>query len=126
MKIAAVRLFVDDVAAARAFYADLLQLRPLSERPAPDPSAFVHARKRLGARPLRALFRQLVCRAGPLPGAHYKGWRLLALDGSAFELPDTPANAEHFGRHHNQHGPAAFPQTEVAALCEVLKKLNPA
>jgi hypothetical protein len=41
------------------------------------------------------------------------------LDGSAFELPDTPANAEHFGRNHNQHGPAAFPQVEVAALCEV-------
>jgi catechol 2,3-dioxygenase-like lactoylglutathione lyase family enzyme len=30
MKIAAVRVFVDDLADARAFYADLLQLEPLS------------------------------------------------------------------------------------------------
>jgi hypothetical protein len=97
-----------------------LQLTPLSERDEPpDPSAFVHARKRLGVRPLRLLFRRLVCGHGPLPGAHYKGWRLLALDGSEFELPDTPDNAEHFGRHHNQHGDAAFPQLRVAALCEV-------
>jgi hypothetical protein len=50
-----------------------LQLQPLSDQPPPDPSAFVHARKRLGARPLRALFRRLVCCAEPLPGAHYKG-----------------------------------------------------
>src|ERR1700730_4486650 len=33
MKIAAVRLFVEDVAAARAFYADLLALPPLSLEP---------------------------------------------------------------------------------------------
>jgi Insertion element 4 transposase N-terminal/Transposase DDE domain len=98
-----------------------LQLHPLSERPQPpDPSALVHARKRLGVRPLRLLFRRLVCGHGPLQGAFYKCWRLLALDGTAFELPDTPENAGHFGRHHNQHGPAAFPQAEVAALCEVL------
>ncbi len=34
MKIAAVRLFVDDVAAARTFYADLLRLTPVSLEPA--------------------------------------------------------------------------------------------
>ena len=34
MKIAAVRLFVDDVAAARAFYSDLLALPPVSLEPA--------------------------------------------------------------------------------------------
>src|SRR5260370_37264051 len=33
MKIAAVRLFVEDVAAARSFYADLLALRPGSLEP---------------------------------------------------------------------------------------------
>jgi hypothetical protein len=96
-----------------------LQLRPLSTHKPPDPSAFVHARKRLGVRPLRLLFRRLVTGHGPLPGARFKAWRLLALDGSVFEMPDTPDNAEHFGRHHNQHGPAAFPQMRVAALCEV-------
>jgi len=33
MKVAAVRLFVEDVAAARSFYADLLGLPPLSLEP---------------------------------------------------------------------------------------------
>jgi Insertion element 4 transposase N-terminal/Transposase DDE domain len=97
-----------------------LRLHPLSDQRQPDPSAFVHARKRLGVRPLRALFRRLVCSAGPLPGASYKSWRLLALDGSIFELPDTPDNREEFGSASNQHGVAAFPQMTVLALCEVL------
>jgi hypothetical protein len=97
-----------------------LQLHPLSQQRPPDPSTFVHARKRLGVRPLRALFRRLVCSHGPLPGAHYKRWRLLALDGSIFEMPDTPDNREHFGSASNQHGIAAFPQMTVVALCEVL------
>lgn len=96
-----------------------LQMRPLGKTQAPDPSAFVHARKRLGVRPLRLLFRRLVCANGPLPGAHYKTWRLLALDGSVFEMPDTPENREEFGSASNQHGIAAFPQMTVMALCEV-------
>jgi predicted enzyme related to lactoylglutathione lyase len=33
MKVAAVRLFVEDVAAARSFYADLLGLQPVSLEP---------------------------------------------------------------------------------------------
>ena len=33
MKLAAVRLFVEDLAAARSFYADLLGLRPVSLEP---------------------------------------------------------------------------------------------
>lgn len=85
----------------------------------PNPSAFTHARKRLGVRPLRTLFRRLVCSAPPLRGAWYKRWRLLALDGSVFEMPDTPANRAFFGSASNQHGQAAFPQLRVAALCEV-------
>jgi hypothetical protein len=97
-----------------------LQLHPLSEQTQPDPSAFVHARKRLGVRPLRGLFRRLVCCADPLPGGRYKTWRLLALDGSIFEMPDTPDNRAFFGSASNQHGVAAFPQMTVLALCEVL------
>lgn len=95
------------------------RLHALTEQPEPDPSAFTHARKRLGVRPLRTLFRRLVCAAAALPGAAYKRWRLLALDGSVWEMPDTPANRLFFGSASNQHGPAAFPQLRVAALCEV-------
>ena len=32
MKLAAVRLFVEDLAAARSFYADLLGLKPVSRK----------------------------------------------------------------------------------------------
>lgn len=95
------------------------RLHTLSAEPEPDPSAFTHARKRLGIRPLRTLFRRRVCNAGPLPGAFSKQWRLLALDGSVWEMPDTPDNRAFFGSARNQHGPGAFPQVRVAALCEV-------
>ena len=95
------------------------QLHSLSEQPEPDPSAFTHARKRLGVRPLRTLFHRLVRSAGALPGAFYKQWRLLALDGSVWEMPDTPENRAFFGSASNQHCEAAFPQLRVAALCEV-------
>jgi hypothetical protein len=95
------------------------QLHALSQQAEPDPSAFTHARKRLGIRPLRTLYRRLVCSAGPLPGACYKRWRLLALDGSVWEMPDTADNRAFFGSASNQHGLAAFPQVRVVALCEV-------
>jgi len=95
------------------------RLHTLSRQPEPDPSAFTYARQRLGVRPLRTLFRRLVCSAAPLPGAYYRRWRLLALDGSVWEMPDTPANRDFFGSACNQHGLAAFPQLRLAALCEV-------
>ena len=95
------------------------QLHSLSEQPEPAPSAFTHARKRLGIRPLRTLFHRLVRSADALPGAFYKQWRLLALDGSVWEMPDTPENRDFFGSASNQHCEAAFPQLRVAALCEV-------
>jgi hypothetical protein len=94
-------------------------LHRLTEQPQPDPSAFTHARKRLGIRPLRTLFGRLVATAPPLPGAFFQGWRLMALDGSVWEMPDTPENRDFFGAASNQHCLAAFPQLRVAALCEV-------
>ena len=73
--------------------------------PRPDawrvsPGALCHARARVGARPLAALFRR-VCRplATPAtPGAFLGRWRLMALDGKKLDVPDTPANARAFGR----------------------------
>jgi hypothetical protein len=87
----------------------------------PADSAFSQARQRLGERPLRLLFRQLVAPVGSQdsPGVFFNGLRVLALDGSIFELPDTPANRAAFGSSSNQHGEAGFPQMRLAALCEV-------
>jgi hypothetical protein len=87
----------------------------------PDHSAFTHARKRLGVAPLRELFHRVVTPVGQ-PGmvsVFHRHWRVLALDGSVFELPDTLVNRAHFGAATNQHKAAAFPQLQLLALCEV-------
>jgi Insertion element 4 transposase N-terminal len=66
----------------------------------PDKSSIARARARLGPAPLRALFMEV---ARPLAtpatkGAWYRGWRLVALDGTTLDVPDTPANVAAFGR----------------------------
>jgi hypothetical protein len=87
----------------------------------PDDSAFAKARQRLGVAPLRELFREV---ARPLaapgtPGVFYRSWRLMGLDGTTFDMPDTPANERIFGRGGNQRSANAFPQVRVLALCEL-------
>jgi hypothetical protein len=96
-------------------------LHPSTAVAEPAPSAFTQARQRLGARPLQLLFHR-VCRplATPaLPDAFWGPWRVMALDGTALEAPDTPANRRVLGAAANQHGPGAFPQLHLQALCEV-------
>jgi Insertion element 4 transposase N-terminal/Transposase DDE domain len=88
----------------------------------PSTAAISRARARLGAEPLRMLFDR-VCR--PLAtqatkGAFYRGWHLVAVDGSTLDVPDTPSNVEAFGRPGSARGQGkgAFPQVRVAALAE--------
>ncbi|SCG02774.1 hypothetical protein GA0115256_14655, partial [Streptomyces sp. DconLS] len=55
---------------------------------------------RLGPEPLRALFGR-VCRPvadARTQGAWYRRWRLVAVDGTVFDVPDTAENARFFGR----------------------------
>src|SRR5260370_36586980 len=42
----------------------------------------------------------------------------MALDGSLFNLPDTAANEQAFGRSRNQYGKGAFPQARAVFLTE--------
>jgi hypothetical protein len=65
----------------------------------PTSSALTRARQRLGDKPLQALFERL---SGPLAtpdltSAFAFGLRLVAWDGTALDVPDTPANAAEFG-----------------------------
>jgi hypothetical protein len=86
----------------------------------PKASALAYRRYQLGARPLAALFRRL-CRpmATPqTPGAFRFGLRLMAIDGTVEDLPDTPENAAVFGCHHSDCGQAAFPQVQSVYLAE--------
>ena len=61
-------------------------------------SGISQARTRLGWRPLQQLYDELVGPiAGPATqGAWYRGWRLMSLDGSTLDVPDTAANAQAF------------------------------
>ena len=90
--------------------------------PTPGRSTLAMARQRLGVEPLRRLAATVVrLLADPVrhPAAFWRGRRLLAVDGFRLDLPDTPANARHFGRPKGGRTPGAFPQVRVTALCEL-------
>src|SRR5579875_1556031 len=93
----------------------------------PDPTivvagapALVYRRYQLGAAPLRDLYARV---ARPLatpqtPGAFRYGLRLVALDGTVEDAPDTPANEAAFGRQRGGRGDSAFPQVRGVYLVE--------
>ena len=63
-------------------------------------SAVTRARVRLGAAPVRVLFERLARPfATPgVPGAWYRGCRLVSLDGTTLDLPDAPELEARYGR----------------------------
>lgn len=96
------------------------RLHPGADTSDPVESAFCQARDRLGVPPLRRLFEEV---ARPMAthqtvGATYRGWRLMGLDGTTLDLPDTPDNARVFGRPGGR-ADGAFPQVRLLALCEL-------
>ena len=83
-------------------------------------AALRYRRKHLGVEPLQGLFAQC-CRPMCTPatkGAYRFGKRLMALDGTMQDVPDTPANAAVFSRPSNQYGPGPFPQLRLLVLNE--------
>ncbi len=93
---------------------------PDPEYEVPTASAITYRRYQLGARPIVALFHQ-VCQPIATPqtqGAFLFGLRLMAIDGTTEDVPDTPANAAAFGRHSSDRGPSAFPQVQCVYLAE--------
>jgi len=88
----------------------------------PQKSAFSKARERVGSEPLRRLFEEV---ARPLAesgtqGAWYRSWRLMSIDGSTLEVPDTPENEGAFGRPSVSRGErSAYPRLRWVALGEV-------
>jgi hypothetical protein len=96
-------------------------LHPYQTTPEPDESTFTKARRRLGVATLRLLFQEIAQSLAPVgtPGVFYRSLRLMGIDGTVFDLPDTPDNERIFGRGGNQRSPNAFPQVRVLALCEL-------
>ncbi|MEY9937600.1 IS4 family transposase [Streptacidiphilus sp. MAP5-3] len=87
----------------------------------PTTAAISRARVKLGPEPLKALFEQT---AKPMAnestaGAWYGRWRLMAVDGTTFDVPDSEENDARFGRPKTHRGErTAFPQVRVVALAE--------
>ena len=86
----------------------------------PGASAFVYRRYQLGMPPLALLYARL---AQPLAipqtlGAFRFGLRLMAIDGTVEDVPDTPAKAAAVGRQHGSRGDSAFPQVQCVYLVE--------
>jgi len=88
----------------------------------PHRSSLCVARQRLGIAPVRHLFEQIV---HPLarpetPGAFYRGLRLVGLDGTVYDVPDSDANASAFSRSSaGPRGDGAFPQVRKLSLVEL-------
>jgi hypothetical protein len=85
-------------------------------------SGISQARSRLGEEPLKRLYEQAVkpIATQKTPGAFYRGWLKVAMDGSTLEAPDTPANQEAFGRPPSPSGgQSAYPLIRVVGLVEV-------
>jgi hypothetical protein len=87
----------------------------------PGVSALAEARERLGPEPLKLLYQQA---ARPLAtrktrGAWYRHWRVMVVDGTCLDAPDSPAN-QVLGRSKSGRGEGvgAFPQVRVVGLVE--------
>ena len=87
----------------------------------PTKSAIFQARSRLGYEPLRDLFARVArpVAGADTPGSWLAGRRLVAIDGTCVDVPDTPANADFFGRPPASRGEqSAVPQARLVAVAE--------
>src|SRR5260221_11868847 len=61
---------------------------------------------------------QLLAHSASMPSAFFGRYRLMAIDGTVFNTPETAANAAAFGRSSNQYGKGAYPQGRCVLLAE--------
>ena len=95
--------------------------RMLGGQKTPSRSNLCEGRQRLGVEPVRAVFEKVVrpLATPETPGAFYKGLRLMAIDGTVQDTPDTEANAARFERSSGGRGEGAFPQLRKVSLVEL-------
>lgn len=77
----------------------------------------------MGADPLEELYRTTVApiATAATPGAWYRQWRVMSLDGTTLDVADTAANRRAFGRPASARGvnaTGAFPQLRLVGLLE--------
>jgi hypothetical protein len=133
--VMALALFADDdyeEVAARLTGA----LRGWGERDweVPTSGGITQARQRLGPEPVAEVFSQVAVPVADLDtaGAFLGPWRLMAVDGMEWDVPDTPANRQAFGSRAGSEGRAAYPMVRVVTVSEcgshaaVLAAMGPA
>ena len=87
----------------------------------PSQPAITQARTRMGPEPLRLLFERgcVPLASEATPGAFIFGRRLVSMDGTGVDVPDTADNEAAFGRPGSARGEgAAFPKLRIVALAE--------
>ncbi len=86
----------------------------------PDISSLSRGRGKLGADPVRMLFEHVAGPAGAdgAPGVFCCGLRVVCMDGSVTDVPDSPENAAFFGRPCSQSRDGAFPPARWVAAAE--------
>lgn len=91
------------------------------EESTPARSSLCEARRRLGVDPMKRVFELVVKPLATVstPGAFYKGMRLVGIDGTILDVPDSDANAECFDRATGGRGDGAFPQVRKVSLVEL-------
>lgn len=88
----------------------------------PSRSALCLGRQRLGIGPVRRVYEHVVGPVGrdSTRGVFYRGLRLMGIDSTIYDLPDTEANEAAFGRPSGgNRGPGAFPQVRKVSLVEL-------
>lgn len=83
-------------------------------------SGISQARSRLGSAVMQRLYEETVEPIATVQtkGAWFRGWRLVSLDGSTFDVADDPALEAAFSRPGVGRGEGAFPQVRLVALVE--------
>ncbi len=87
----------------------------------PSSSSISEARQRIGCQVMSQLFHQVVrpLATQQTSGAFLGGLRVMAVDGTVFDVPDTEANARVFGYPGSRRGTrAAFPKVRLVLLVE--------
>ena len=93
----------------------------------PCKSAITQARQRLGSGVMRHLFHQLVRPMATVEtiGAFINGLRVVVIDGTCLDIPDSQENARVFGRPGSRPGTrAAFPKARLVILVEAGTHFN--
>ena len=84
-------------------------------------SSISQLRNKIGHAPLKQLHQRAcvpLALAHQHPDAFYRGLRLVAMDGSNFEIPDETENVATFGYPGSRTGHAGYPQAKCAVLVE--------